>query len=370
MSGEGLPVGRIFGISIRVHISWFVIFGMMTWALMTNFPVSWGLASRIAAALITSLLFFASVVLHELMHSVVALRNKMPVGAVTLFVFGGLAQITEEPREPGMEFRVAIAGPLASIVLGLGLLSLCFLLMPWGSEMVVAIINWLGWINLVLGVFNLIPAFPMDGGRVLRALIWWRTRHLRRSTKIASTVGKVIAALFILGGLYLSLFTSYGFNGLWFAFIGWFLYGAASNSYQQLVLQQALQGHVAREIMDSGYAPARFGTRVAELCGAARPDDNHCFIVFDEFRLRGMITKKELKGVSGPKRAVRTVEQIMKPAEQLKTVGPGDDLTMVMHLLVEQDLSHLPVMENGQLLGMICRDNLLHFINRKEDSSS
>ncbi|MCL2149905.1 MAG: site-2 protease family protein [Dehalococcoidia bacterium] len=364
--GEGIPVGRIFGISIRIHISWFIIFGVVIWALTTSFPVEWGLAVRITAAIVTSVLFFASVLLHELMHSMVALRNKIPVGAVTLFVFGGVAQVTEEPREPGVEFRVAVAGPLISIILGLVLWGLYFIL-PIGAEVIRVVVNWLGWTNLVLGVFNLIPAFPMDGGRVLRSIIWWRSRNLRCSTRIASNIGKVIAVLFIVGGIYLFFFTLYGFNGLWLALIGWFLFSAASDSYQQLVLQQALQGHAAREIMASDGIQVQPDMSVEDLISNVMlPSGKHCFIVAEDAYLRGMVTLQEIKGVSGSDRDRYTVGQVMKPVDQLKTVGPDDDLATVMRILTEKNVSQVPVVDHGQLMGMIGRDNLLNFINLKE----
>ena len=365
MISNGIPIGRIFGISIRVHISWFIIFCLMAWTLVASFPIEWGYAVRVVTALITSLLFFASVLLHELMHGIVAMRNKIPVGAVTLFVFGGMAQIVEEPCEPGVEFRVAIVGPMTSIALGLVLFAI-YLLLPIWNGVVLVVLSWLGLINLMLGVFNIIPAFPMDGGRVLRSFIWWRTRNLRRSTMIASTVSKIIAALFIIGGICLFVFTSYGFNGLWFAFVGWFLYGAASDGYQQLVLQQALQGYTAREVVTRDYARVRPDMSVEELVsGGGLSGAKCCFIVAADACLYGMVTMREIRKVPGSKRGTRTVEQIMKPMGKLKTVGLDDDLIMVVRVLADQNIDHVPVIEHGRMVGTIGRDSLLGFINLK-----
>ncbi len=370
MTGEGISIGRVFGISIRIHLSWFIILSLMSWSLVTSFPLDWGLAVRVAAAVIASLLFFASVLLHEFMHSLIAIRNKIPVKAITLFVFGGVAQIAEEPREPGVEFRVAIAGPIASIVLG-GVLWGIYYLLPPGAAIVIVVASWLGWVNLMLGVFNLIPAFPMDGGRVLRSVIWWRTHNLRRSTRIASIIGKVFAALFIIGGIYLAIFTSYGFNGLWFAFVGWFLYGAASGSYQQLVLQQALQGHVAREVMTSDYTQVLLGMKVDELISSnVLTVGKLCFVVSADACPKGVITAQEIKNVPVSDRASRTVDRIMKPMDRVKTVRPSDSLAAAMAILTEQNVSCLPVMEDGRLLGVIGRDTLLNFINFKESIGS
>ena len=366
MLSEGIPIGRIFGISIRIHISWFLIFGLLTWALTVSYPADWGLAVRITTAVVTSLLFFASVLLHELMHSIVAIRNKIPVKSITLFIFGGVSQITEEPREPGMEFRIAIAGPLTSLILGGVLWGLYFLLPP-GVAVLRSVVNWLGWINLTLGAFNLVPAFPMDGGRVFRSIIWWRTRDLQRSTRIASSVGQGIAVLMIIGGIYLFFFTAYGVNGLWFALIGWFLYSAASGSYRQLMLQQKLQGHSAKEIMTRDCTQVRPDLSVDKLVNdVVLPSGKRCFIVSSDSRPDGMVTLQEIKDVPGPDRNTRTVGQIMKPFNQLKTVSPDTDLATVMRILTEQDVNQVPVVENGQLVGMIARDNLLNFISLKE----
>jgi len=370
MISEGIPVGRIFGITIRIHVSWLIIFGLLTWALTFNFSSDLSLGIRITAAVVTSLLFFASVLLHELMHSVVAIRNKIPVKAITLFIFGGVSQITEEPNEPGVEFRVAIAGPLTSIVLGGVLLGLYWLL-PASAGVVRVAVNWLWWTNIVLGAFNLVPAFPMDGGRVLRSIIWWRTRNLRRSTRIAAGIGQGVALLLIFGGIYLFFFTPYGVSALWLALIGWFLYSAASGSYRQLVLQQALQGHEAKEIMTRDCAQVSPDTNVEKLVNdLVLPTGKRCFIVSRDSRLQGMVTLQEIKDVPQAERAARTVGEIMKPVEKLKSVGPNEDLSTVMRILTEQNINQVPVMENGKLVGMIARDNLLNFISLKEGVSA
>jgi len=246
---RGIPIGRLFGISIKLHFSWFFIFALVTWALVAGyFPAvypDWNLTTSIITGIITSLLFFGSVLLHELMHSVVAQASGIPVKSITLFIFGGVAQITEEPKEPKTELKIAFAGPLTSILLG-GIFWLIWFTVPATFEYVIAVAFWLGWINLVLGGFNLLPGFPLDGGRVLRSILWWRSGNLRRATKWASNAGRGISFLFIFGGIWL-IFSGLWFNGLWLAFIGWFLGNAAVGSYRQLTLQQMLQGHAVSE---------------------------------------------------------------------------------------------------------------------------
>jgi len=204
----GVPLGRLFGISIRLHYSWFFIFALVTWALAvsyfpSNYP-DWSLWTYWAIGLATSLLFFTSVLLHELSHSVVAQAAGIPINSITLFIFGGISQMTKEPEKPSTEFRVALAGPLSSLVI-----SAVF----WGIwlgargsvEPLEALAFWLGWINMILAVFNLIPGFPLDGGRVLRSILWWRGGDLRGATRTASTIGRTIGYLFIFGGISLHL---------------------------------------------------------------------------------------------------------------------------------------------------------------------
>src|SRR4030043_2060313 len=208
MLTEGISIGKAFGIPLRLHYSWFIVFVLITWSLTYNFLQiysHWGLAISIVAGVVTSLLFFGSVLAHELLHSVVAQAAGIPIHSITLFIFGGVSQMVEEPKKPQVEFRMALAGPLTSLVLGGIFLAIWYWLGDL-SELLKAIRFWLGWINIALAGFNLIPGFPLDGGRVLRSLLWWRNRDLRKSTRIASNVGRGIGYLFILLGIAMIFF--------------------------------------------------------------------------------------------------------------------------------------------------------------------
>lgn len=368
MSRQGIPIGRIFGIPIRLHYSWFIIFALVTWALATSyFPTAyphWSTATSIAVGFITSLLFFVSVLAHELMHSVVAQRSGIPVKSITLFIFGGVSQITAEPGEAGVEFRMALAGPLTSIILGGAFWAIWYL--SARVETVQAVAFWLGLINLSLAAFNLVPGFPLDGGRVLRSIIWWRTRNLRRATKLASDIGRGISLLLIFGGIYL-LFTGNWFNGLWLAFIGWFLGSAAVQSYRQLVLQQTLQGHAVSEIMSRDCSTVPPELTVDKLVNEnILPLGRRCFVVAQGDRVQGLVTLQDVKTVPPMERASRKVGQIMKPFDRLKWVTPDEDLASVMRTLSEEDINQLPVVEDGRIVGMVARDNLLNFINVRD----
>jgi len=244
-------IGKIKGIPIQLHISWFLIAILITWTLAgAYFPATnpgWNQALYWMVGAFTAVLFFASVLLHELGHSIMALREKVPVKNITLFVFGGVAQISREPDSPGAEFRIAIAGPLISLLLA-GVFTLLGRL-PGMAIALAAPLAYLGTVNLILAAFNLIPGFPMDGGRVLRAALWKRSGDLRHATLWASRVGRGFAFIFILLGLGQILLTGSFINGLWTIFIGWFLNNAAQNSYQQVLMREALSGIKASNIM-------------------------------------------------------------------------------------------------------------------------
>jgi Zn-dependent protease len=208
MPRNGIPIGRLFGIDLRLHYSWFLIFILVTWALTTNyFPQeypTWSLAMKIGAGLITSFLFFGSVLVHELMHSIVAIKEGIQIQGITLFFLGGVSEMGGEPTKARDEFWMAVAGPFSSLAMGGAFLGTYLYLRGTAStpvEFVSAIAFYLGYINVILGIFNLIPGFPLDGGRVLRSLIWLRTKNLQKSTRIASNIGRVVGFSLILGGI-------------------------------------------------------------------------------------------------------------------------------------------------------------------------
>ena len=366
MLSGGIPIGRLFGISIKLHFSWFFIFALITWALSTSyfpdvFP-DWSPATSVITSIATSLLFFASVMLHELMHSVVAKASGIPVESITLFIFGGISRITREPGEPKVELRIALAGPLTSLLLG-GIFWAIFFTVPANLEHIIAISFWLGWINILLGVFNLLPGFPLDGGRVLRAILWWRSGNLRRATRWASNAGRGLSFLFIFGGILL-IFSGFWFNGLWLAFIGWFLGNAAAGSYRQLTLQQTLQGHAVSEAMTRDCLTVPPDLTLVRLVNEhILPFGNQCFVVTTDSHIQGLITLKIIKAVPREMWATKKVAEVMMPFEELKQIRPDEDLASVFKILTEEEINQLPVVEGGRVIGMISRENLLAFIN-------
>jgi len=252
--GAVFNLGKLFGIQFRLHFSWFIIFILVTVSLVYPDYSEW---LYWIIGIVTSLLFFASVVAHELAHSLVGRANGIPIQSITLFIFGGVAQMTREATRPSAELKMAVAGPTCSLVIS-GLFGL-LLLIPEIPEPVAVMISWLAIMNGILAAFNLIPGFPLDGGRVFRSLLWRFTGSYSHSTRIATRVGQGIGYSFILGGISITLITllrPFGlswFDGLWIAFIGWFLESAASASYRQLRWQEALSGFTASEVKPPDY---------------------------------------------------------------------------------------------------------------------
>jgi len=365
-----LNLFKVLGIPIRLHVSWFLIAVLITWSLAGGyFPMEypgWSAATYWLVGAVASVLFFASVLIHELGHSVLALREKVPVKSITLFIFGGVAQIGREPPTAGAEFRIAIAGPLSSLGLAAFFGGLGAVLAD--NAVLAAPLAYLGRINLLLAAFNMIPGFPLDGGRVLRAGLWaWRDSY-QQATMWASRAGRAVAYGFILFGAAQILLGGGFLNGLWIAFIGWFLNNAAESSYQQVRLRDMLRGVKARSVMTQEClsVPSNLGVdRLVEdhvLAGGQR-----CFFVADNGSMKGLITLKNVRSVPREQRQGLTTDQVMTRIEGLVRVQPDDDLWSVLQKMDENDVNQVPVMDNDNFLGMITRDRLLHDIRLRAE---
>lgn len=361
MLGQSLRLGRILGIPFGVNFSWFVIFALITMSLTTQYRSDhpqWSLAEHILFGVSTSLLFFGSVVLHELGHSVVALRFGIPVRAITLFVFGGVAQIGREPERPVHEFAIAVAGPIVSAVLAVAF----YALMVATADLFEGFSDlsaWLGRINLTLAVFNLIPGFPLDGGRILRSLVWQYTKNFERATRIASGSGQFFAYAFILWGIWEALQGNF-FSGLWIGFIGWFLLTAAQGAGAQIAIRSSLQGMIAGDLMTQEFLLARPGTTVAELVHEQLlRRGNRCAMVVEGERLAGIVTLHEIKQVPLDNWHTTRLEEIMIPDERLHAVAPDTPVDRILQRMNEENVSQMPVVDGGRLVGLVGRDRLL-----------
>ncbi len=363
---RSIPLGSILGIPIGLDYSWFLVFALVTWSLAGSyFPEQypgWSTGLYWAIGLATSLLFFASVLLHEFGHSVIALRNGIPVRSITLFIFGGVAQIGREPGSPGVEFRVALAGPLVSFALA-GLFGALGLL---GASLapLAALATYLAYINGSLGLFNLIPGFPLDGGRVFRAIVWRVTHSFRRATEIAGGAGHLFAWLFIFWGVW-QMFGGNFVGGLWIAFIGWFLQNAATASVQQMTLIRLLTGHTVGEIMTRECTTLTPEVTLEQLVhDHILTTGKRCFPVARAGRVEGLLTVHHLKGIPRERWATTTAEQAMTPLAQLRIAHPGDGLWKAMEEMTADGVNQLPVIDtvNGDLVGALARANVLTFV--------
>jgi Zn-dependent protease/predicted transcriptional regulator len=365
----GIPIGKLFGISLRLHYTWFFIFALITWSLtVVYFPTAypaWNMAMKIGAGLLTSFLYFGSVVVHELCHSLVARREKIKVDSITLFFLGGVSQITTEAKTAGEEFRVAVAGPLSSLVLGGLFWSLYFALRNVASapaQFVTAVSYYIGYINIFLGIFNLIPGFPLDGGRVFRSIIWWRTGSLQKATRLASVIGRMIGYVFIL----IQAFTSSLSSGIWLALIGWFLQSSAADSYSQMVIRELLKGHTAGEIMSQDCTAVAPNIPVEHFVNEIMLNSGRrCFPVVADDRAEGLITLSDVKAIPREEWSITPVRQAMTPLDKLKSVSPKEDLNTVLQILAENDINQVPVVQDGTIIGMVARDSIINFIHVK-----
>jgi Zn-dependent protease/predicted transcriptional regulator len=357
-------IGRLFKIDIFIDSSWFIIFVLFTWVLSTSYfpqkfpayssPRHWILGA------VTCLLLFASVLLHELAHSLVAIHQGEQVRRITLFILGGVAQISAEPKEPIKEFVMALAGPFASMILSALFLMASFGLHTWSRPLSAAAF-YLAMMNMALAVFNLLPGFPMDGGRVLRAIIWKVTGDLPRATKIASRVGQGFAFFFIFLGV-LQIMQGQ-LQGFWMIFIGWFLYTASARGYAQVLFENVLQGKKAEDLMERDLETVPGDISVQELVDTyILSKRDRVFLVGDERGLLGIVCLEDVKTITPDQRPSTSVMQIMTPRAALEPVSLDTEGGEVLKRLVSKNIHQVPVMQDGEVVGIICRTELLRFI--------
>ena len=364
-----IGLGRVFGIPLRLHYTWIIIFVLLTTSLVFYFPIQgfYPIEQRIIFGVLTSALFFASIIIHELAHSILAIRNGIPVREITLFVFGGVSQITKEATHPKAEFLIAMVGPLASLAMG-GIFYGIHLVALEANQLLTAFLWWLAIINVILALFNLIPGFPLDGGRVLRAIVWQRTHDYYRATSIATKVGQGIALLFIIGGIAIILVHHLWINGLWLIFLGWFLRDAAKASYQQVSLHGFLAGIKVRQVMDSNYPLIPPELNLSRLVQEyILPTGRNCFLVAKEATLEGMVTLGQIKKIPSAKWDDTSVQDIMTPASMLKAAYPAQDILSLLEQMSEEDATHIPVIEEGRVIGIVNREDLARFVRTRAD---
>ena len=384
--GHGFHLGRIAGIDVQVDWSLSIIFFLISFSLaMGLFPAwhpDWGPGVAWLTALVAAVAFFASVLAHELSHALVGRAQGIDVKRITLFIFGGMAHMENEPRAWKAEFWMAIVGPITSLVLGALFLFLTWMSLdasvidPENPEAMFAalapvptVLLWLGNINIVLAVFNLVPGFPLDGGRVLRALMWGATGDMRRATRWASQAGQMFAWTLIATGAAMMLgirvpFFGSGFlSGLWLAFIGWFLNNAALVSYRQLLVRDALENVPVKRVMQTDFATVALDMPLDVLV------DQHLlgtgqrgFPVYEGKLFRGMLCLQDVRKVAREDWPRTRAAEIMTPLNSLVQVAPQQDAMDALDLLGRHQVNQLPVVENGELRGLVSREDILRWL--------
>ncbi|MEO5819094.1 MAG: site-2 protease family protein [Vicinamibacteraceae bacterium] len=371
-----ISLGRVFSVEIGLHYSWFIIALLITLSLVGHFGATnpgWSPVIVWTTAIVTAVLFFMSIVVHELSHVLMARARGVPARSITLFALGGVATMEIPAPDAKTEFWIAAAGPVASVAIGLGCYAAAASL-GWSpqSEMgpSTAVLGWLGYINISLAVFNLIPGFPLDGGRILRAVLWARSGDPERATMNAARVGQGVAFVFILLGV-MRFFAGAGFGGLWIAFIGWFLLQAAQASYAQVAVVTDLRGVRVRDIMSTDCTTVDADTSVQTLV------DEHllrtgqrCFVVGSPDRIVGLVTSHEIKGVARDRWATTPLSSVMRPLDQLRTVQADLPAIDALTLMGREDVNQVPVMSGTKFVGIVGRRHILQLLQTRAELNS
>jgi len=384
------PIFRIAGIQIFIDRSWFFVFLLVTWSLATGlFPAwhpHWNPLLTFSLAVSASLLFFGSVLLHELAHALVAKARGLQVRSISLFLFGGVSNIEREPQTPRTEFLMAIVGPITSIGIGIIFLSL-------GTSMgslqfhlehplnamsqlspLATVLVWLGSVNLAVGIFNLVPGFPLDGGRVLRSAIWAGTRDYAKATNIAARVGRLIGWAFMFAGVWMIVgvrvpfFGSGLLNGMWLIFIGWFLQSAAEQSREQALIHNLLAAVPVEKFMRDDVPSVPAETTVQDLAEQwFMKTDERSFPVTIGNDVVGIVALVDVRRVPRHRWQDTLVSDIMTRLDQLAVVRPEEDTAEAYTLLNKTDMSQLPVMKNGHFMGMVRARDILRWLQLQKN---
>jgi len=366
---RAIRLGRLFGVAIEIHWSWFIIFTFVAWTIATyNLPgTSPGLpiTNRWIGGVIAALLFFACLLGHELAHTLVALRSGLHIPAITLFLFGGVSQLSEEPRSPGSEFKIAAAGPLTSFALAALSYAVWRGMEAWGSTQTpLAVALVLAWVNAAVGVFNLLPALPLDGGRLLRAMLWKVWGNFVRATRTASILGRVMGALVIAAGV---LQVMQGTRdavpyGLWLMLIGWFVIQAAASSYVGGVLRQALAGLTVAPLTTE-IRPVAPELTLADLVNQwALPRAMSLLPVVRGVQLIGIVTVEQVRDIPRPRWPWIKVGELARPVPEELLAHPEQDAFDALSQMLRAGVERLLVVRCGELLGVISRSGLSELV--------
>jgi Zn-dependent protease/predicted transcriptional regulator len=361
--GQSWQIGRIFGIPLKVHVSWFLVFLLVAWSLAEYyFPAVltgsswqyWGLG------IVAALLLFGSVLVHELGHCIVASAYRIPIAQITLFIFGGMAQIRREAPSPKAEFLIAIAGPIVSVLIAFGFWGIT--LLPGATSSIIAVSEHLRNINLILAAFNLVPGYPLDGGRVLRAGLWAWSRNFHKATRYAARAGQGVGVLLVLFGLW-DLTIGMAVGGMWFMLIGVFLYTSAHNSHRQVTFKESLAGLRIAEVMTPEVVVLEPGDSITQAVNQFFLRHGYgAFPVVEQGRLVGTLSLDEVKALPRETWETTTVGQAMVPQGAQSAISPEQSLELAMDRMVQEDRSRLIVTEGDKVVGVISRSGIGRFL--------
>jgi Zn-dependent protease/CBS domain-containing protein len=369
---QSFRLGSIFDFEIRVDLSWFIIFFLILWTLIFNiFPANFPELSTTAYAImgvIGTILFFTSLLAHELSHSLVAKMKRIPIEGITLFVFGGVSRTRMDAESPGDEFQIAVVGPLMSLFL-----AALFGLIWWVGQnagwtvAVTGVARYLATINLVIAIFNLLPGFPLDGGRLFRSVIWKTTGNLRKATRIAAGAGKFFGFALIAFGI-IRMFGGSILGGLWLVFIGWFLTTAAELGYKEQLLQSSLKGVKAKQLMTPAPQTVPSSLSLQEVVDQYFLQQRYqAFPVTENNHPVGIITLNQVKDVPRKEWEDRTVQETMTPAKNNVTTSPEEDMSQVLEKMENSGIQRVLVTDNGNLEGIITGRDLSVWLQRKQE---
>jgi len=364
-TGNSLRIGTVRGIEVRIHFSWLLAAGLMVWSLADGyFPElypGWSTATYYSVGVVAALLLFVSVVLHEFGHSLVAQRRGVPVRSITLFIFGGVAAIEREPDRPRDEFWIAVMGPVVSAVIAAVCLLLGAIIEPLSAPLG-AIALYLGVTNGLLVAFNLIPGFPLDGGRILRAVVWGLTGNQRRATTIAAATGQVAAYLLIFWGVS-RLFGGDLLGGLWTAFIGWFLANAGTEARQGAAIQDALAGVTVADLAHEAPPVVSPDIPLGDLVYRhILPTGERAHLVVADDQVVGLITLTDVMKHRQEAWDSLSVAAVMTPARKLRTIGPDRPMEEALRMLAAEDFNQLPVVDGGRAVGLLSRAAIVRYL--------
>ncbi|GAB4327961.1 MAG: site-2 protease family protein [Dehalococcoidia bacterium] len=369
MFGRSFQIARIAGIGIEVHPSWFLILAILVWSLSDSFLPEvyegWETATYWVVGTVAALLLFVAVLIHEMAHALVAIRRGVPVPKITLFIFGGVSHLAQQPRTAGEEFAIAVAGPLTSVAIAV-VAGAIWVVAAGRQEQVEAVAFYLAMINTLLAVFNTLPGFPLDGGRVLRSIVWRKTRSFRQATRVAGGVGEMFGWGLIFVGV-LFLFTSL-WSGLWFMLIGWFLLNAARAESQNVQLDAIFSQLTARDVMSNGFVTIPPGLDLQTVV------DEHMLgkgeravIVALGDTVQGILSVSDINKVPREDWPRTPAQRVMTPRAEIVTVDADTGAMQVLMLLAERRLNQVPVLDDGRLIGLVSRRELIDRVHLAEE---